>query len=176
MLWVHILPLMPGLQRNPSPLPFLRLPHLRRPLLQDPMRSFVQHPLQFDTVNNSYTISTINPKIQRLVICPAGFVPGACITTDLPTHVIQLNSTLPFNVTSANTVLLLNYTERVLLSPLNCSALSICHSYINNSAKAKPWHSTNICSAFRTGGSTAAYSVRVLGNVENSQTSAKSND
>eukprot|EP00268_Persea_americana_P018811 TRINITY_DN1960_c1_g1_i1.p1 TRINITY_DN1960_c1_g1~~TRINITY_DN1960_c1_g1_i1.p1 ORF type:complete len:641 (+),score=86.25 TRINITY_DN1960_c1_g1_i1:61-1983(+) len=119
--------------------------------------------LQFDTINNSYPISSIHPQTQRLIIRPAPFVPNSCITTDQPSQGIQLNNSLPFNVTSSNTIIFLNCTDRLLSSPLNCSATSICHAYINQTAEAEPCLQTGICCAFRAGGSSTSYSVRVSG-------------
>ncbi|XXG85471.1 hypothetical protein AAC387_Pa11g0543 [Persea americana] len=119
--------------------------------------------LQFDTINNSYPISSIHPQIQRLIIRPASFLPNSCITTDQPSQGIQLNNSLPFNVTSSNTIIFLNCTDRLLSSPLNCSATSICHAYINQTAEAEPCLQTGICCAFRAGGSSTSYSVRVSG-------------
>ncbi|PPD72550.1 hypothetical protein GOBAR_DD30550 [Gossypium barbadense] len=64
--------------------------------------------LVFDTLNNTYPITSINRFNQRLVIQPASLVPNTCVTTDLRFEGVQLNSSLPFNITSSNTVMFLN--------------------------------------------------------------------
>ncbi|QHN99841.1 hypothetical protein HN873_042656 [Arachis hypogaea] len=117
--------------------------------------------LVFDTLNNSYPIESINPKSQRLVIRPAPLVPNTCITTDKIHQGIQLNNTLPFNITSSNTIVYLNCTQALLMSPLNCSSSSLCHTYINATASASVCNNGLLCCTFRTGGSTTSYQIRV---------------
>ncbi|KAI8009953.1 Wall-associated receptor kinase-like 15 [Camellia lanceoleosa] len=91
--------------------------------------------LKFDTLNNTYSITTITPDIQRFVIQPSSFVPNTYVTSDISTMRIQMNSSLPFNITSSNTIMYLNCTTTLLSSPLNCSSTSLCHSFINSSAQ-----------------------------------------
>ncbi|CAH9097574.1 unnamed protein product [Cuscuta europaea] len=131
--------------------------------------------LFFDTLNNTYRISSITPKSQRLTIEPAPFLPNStntsspgttCVTEDISTVGIQLNSSLPFNITSSNTVLLLNCTDRLFHSPLDCSNSSgLCHTYIDASrdsgSPAGACAGAPICCNFRTGGSTTAYRIRI---------------
>ncbi|GLT89085.1 hypothetical protein SLE2022_070850 [Rubroshorea leprosula] len=117
--------------------------------------------LFFDSVNNSYPITSISPSIQRLVIQPASLLPNTCVTSDLRFQGLQLNNSLPFNVTSSNTILYLNCTQTLLNSPLNCSSASLCHSYINGTSGAAPCENAPICCTFGTGGSSTAYSILV---------------
>ncbi|RWW69134.1 hypothetical protein BHE74_00023292 [Ensete ventricosum] len=121
--------------------------------------------LFFDALNgSSYPVTSISPSTQRLVIRPAAFVSGSsCVTTDLPSQGIQLNSSLPFNVSSSNTIMLLNCTSRLLLSPLNCSSNSLCHVYANGTSDASSCRSIPICCTFVAGGSSTSYSVRASG-------------
>ncbi|RRT63202.1 hypothetical protein B296_00029995 [Ensete ventricosum] len=121
--------------------------------------------LFFDALNgSSYPVTSISPSTQRLVIRPAAFVSGSsCVTTDLPSQGIQLNSSLPFNVSSSNTIMLLNCTARLLLSPLNCSSNSLCHVYANGTSDASSCRSIPICCTFVAGGSSTSYSVRASG-------------
>ncbi|XP_077238913.1 wall-associated receptor kinase-like 20 [Tasmannia lanceolata] len=120
--------------------------------------------LYFNTINSSYPISSIHPEIQRFIIRPANFVQNTCLTTDLHSQGIQLNSSLPFNVTSSNTIMLLNCTNLLLTSPLNCSSLSLCHTYIDQTTEASPCRGNrSLCCTFRAGGSSTSYSVRVSG-------------
>ncbi|XP_038701519.1 wall-associated receptor kinase-like 20 isoform X2 [Tripterygium wilfordii] len=120
--------------------------------------------LWLDTLGgSSYTITSINLFTQRIIIRPASLAGNACVTTDYHSQGIQLDDNLPFNITSSNTILLLNCTDAMLhwQVPLNCSITSICHDYIRENApvcKAAP-----LCCAFNTGGSQTAYVIRVQG-------------
>ncbi|KAF9597714.1 hypothetical protein IFM89_021201 [Coptis chinensis] len=118
--------------------------------------------LRFDAVNGtSYTITTINPEIQRFVIQPPSFVSNTCVSSDIRTEGLQLNSSLPFNVTSSNTIMYLNCSDTLLRSPLNCTSTSLCHSYINDTVDGSVCDSAPLCCTFRAGGSTTAYRIRV---------------
>ncbi|KAF5770944.1 putative protein kinase RLK-Pelle-WAK-LRK10L-1 family [Helianthus annuus] len=119
--------------------------------------------LLFDTLNNTYPITSISQTTQRFVIRPSRFMNSnnTCVTADISSHGVQLDPSLPFNITSSNTILYLNCSESLLRSPLNCSSTSLCHSYINNSVDASACGRAPICCTFRTGGSTTTYSIRV---------------
>ncbi|KAK4754598.1 hypothetical protein SAY87_002702 [Trapa incisa] len=118
--------------------------------------------LSFPTLNNTYPIVSISSDTQRLVIRPAPLVSGRCVTTDLPTLGVQLNSSLPFNVTSSNTIMFLNCSTTLLNSPLNCTEASLCHAYVNGTASVdRVCGDSPICCTFKTGGSTTSYSIRV---------------
>ncbi|XP_058787545.1 wall-associated receptor kinase-like 20 [Vicia villosa] len=117
--------------------------------------------LVFDTLNNTYPIESINPKTQRFVIQPAPLIPNTCTSTDKIHQGIQLNSTLPFNITSSNTIVYLNCTRTLLQSPLNCSAASACHAYINATASVSACQTGPLCCTYRTGGSSNSYMIRV---------------
>ncbi|XP_009404584.2 wall-associated receptor kinase-like 20 [Musa acuminata AAA Group] len=121
--------------------------------------------LFFDALNgSSYPVTSISTSTQRLVIRPAAFVSrSSCVTTDLSSQGIQLNSSLPFNVSSSNTIMLLNCTARLLLSPLNCSSNSLCHVYANGTSDASACRSLPICCTFVAGGSSTSYSIRASG-------------
>ncbi|KAA8534170.1 hypothetical protein F0562_031637 [Nyssa sinensis] len=117
--------------------------------------------LRFDSLNNTYSIASITPETQRFVIQPSSFVSNTCVTADLSTQGIQLDSTLPFNVTSSNTIMYLNCSDSLLRSPLNCTSTSLCHTYINGTREASACENAPICCTFRAGGSTTSYSIRV---------------
>ncbi|XP_010937552.2 wall-associated receptor kinase-like 20 [Elaeis guineensis] len=121
--------------------------------------------LFFDALNgSSYSVTSIHPSTQRLVIRPAPFASASsCVTTDLHSQGIILNSSLPFNVSSSNTIFLLNCTSRLLLSPLNCSSNSLCHIYVNATADAAACRPISICCTFVAGGSSTSYAVRASG-------------
>ncbi|XP_020085705.1 wall-associated receptor kinase-like 20 [Ananas comosus] len=120
--------------------------------------------LFFDALNgSSYPITSIRASAQRLVIAPAPFAsPASCVSTDLNDSGLQLNPSLPFNVTSSNTIMLLNCSAQLLLSPLNCSSNSLCHVYANaTGSAAAACRNSPICCTFVAGGSSTSYSVRV---------------
>ncbi|KAK8671786.1 hypothetical protein V6N13_038371 [Hibiscus sabdariffa] len=116
--------------------------------------------LIFDTLNNSYPITSIDRLNQRLVIRPASLVPNTCITTDLPFHGVQLNSSLPFNITGSNTIMFLNCTEGILQSPLDCSPTGLCHVYVNETSRMSACEAAPICCTFKAGGGATAYAIR----------------
>ncbi|KAE8649308.1 hypothetical protein Csa_015042 [Cucumis sativus] len=93
---------------------------------------------------------------------PSNFIPNTCVTVDIAHGGIKLNSNLPFNVTSGNTILYFNCTDLLLRSPLNCSSTSLCHSYIKGSGgEATACEMAPLCCTFRTGGSSNSYMIRV---------------
>ncbi|KAK4403308.1 Wall-associated receptor kinase-like 20 [Sesamum angolense] len=116
--------------------------------------------LLFDSSNNSYPITSISPSNQRLIIAPSTFLPNTCIAADLPSNGLQLNSSAPFNITSSNTIFYLNCSDSILNSPLNCTSNSLCHVYANGTNSANDCVNTPCC-AFRAGGSTTSYRIRV---------------
>ncbi|KAJ4828197.1 hypothetical protein Tsubulata_050017 [Turnera subulata] len=121
--------------------------------------------LMFDTVNNSYPITSINPSTQRLVIQPATFLaPNTCVTSDYSGQGVQLNNSLPFNITGSNTVMFFNCSAEILDSPLNCSSTNLCHVYLNNSNSQEEeaaCRAAPVCCTFRAGGGATAYMIRV---------------
>ncbi|XP_057523075.1 wall-associated receptor kinase-like 20 [Amaranthus tricolor] len=117
--------------------------------------------LLFPTSNNTYPIKSIIPTNQRLIIEPSPFLPNTCITSDISTQGVQLNQTAPFNVTGDNTIMFLNCSDSLLRSPLNCSADSLCHVYINSTRAVSSCGGSLICCTFRAGGGTTSYSIRV---------------
>ncbi|KAB2598288.1 wall-associated receptor kinase-like 20 [Pyrus ussuriensis x Pyrus communis] len=116
--------------------------------------------LLFDTLNNSYPIESVSPASQRLVLRPSAFLPNTCIATDIIHQGLQLSNSLPFNVTSSNTILYLNCTDTLLRSPLNCTASSLCHTYINGTGSVGSCKES-LCCTFRAGGSSTSYMIRV---------------
>ncbi|KAI7737594.1 hypothetical protein M8C21_024718, partial [Ambrosia artemisiifolia] len=119
--------------------------------------------LFFDTPNNTYPISSISQPTQRFIIQPSRFLNNnnTCVTADVSSQGLQLDPSLPFNITSGNTIMYLNCSRSLLRSPLNCTSTSLCHSYINNSAEAASCGRAPICCTFRSGGSSTMYSIRV---------------
>ncbi|XP_078178127.1 wall-associated receptor kinase-like 15 [Carex rostrata] len=112
--------------------------------------------LFLDTVNSSYPIISISPSSQRLVISPSSLRNESCISSDLSSQGIQLGETPPFNVTSRNTIMLLNCTSKILEASLNCSSNSLCHLLPHSSCQTLP-----ICCTFKAGGSASSHMIHI---------------
>ncbi|MCO5611769.1 hypothetical protein L7F22_066028 [Adiantum nelumboides] len=100
--------------------------------------------LSFNAQSGNYPIVSISPTSQRLVIASPAVAQHAdtCATSDLSQGGLVLDSSLPFNVTSTNTVLLLNCSTTLLYSPLNCTSKSLCTEYLAQDSEAKPCANT----------------------------------
>ncbi|KAJ9184385.1 hypothetical protein P3X46_004116 [Hevea brasiliensis] len=122
--------------------------------------------LYFDALNgSSYLVIRIMASFQRMVVQPSPWVSGTCVTQDmLVSEGLWLNQTLPFNVTSSNTIFLFNCSPRLLVSPLNCTPSSLCHRYLENSDKNRSLQcasSLHPCCTFIEGGMPSAYKIRL---------------
>ncbi|KAF5750456.1 hypothetical protein HS088_TW03G00792 [Tripterygium wilfordii] len=105
---------------------------------------------------------------QHMVVQTSPWLPGACITQDMPvSEGLWLNRTLPFNVTSSNTIFLFNCSPRLLVSPLNCTDSSLCHLYLESSGHVDDKRalecasSLRPCCTFVAGGMPSAYKIRL---------------
>jgi hypothetical protein len=148
----------PNCGTTPVPYPFSTAPACGDPQYKIRCNSGT---LLFDTLNSSYPVMSINPSIQRLVIQPASLLPNTCVTSDYIYEGISLNESLPFNITSDNTIMFLNCTESLLRSPLNCTSTSLCHVYVNSTKGEAPCQAAPICCTFRAGGSSTAHRIMV---------------
>lgn len=117
--------------------------------------------IMFDTINSSYPVQSVRPQAQRLVITPSNFTGDTCVTTDFSAQGVQLNASLPFNITSDNTIFYLNCSNALLNSPLNCSSASLCHTYVNATPDAATCAAAPLCCTFKTGGSVTSQSIQV---------------
>ena len=125
--------------------------------------------LYFDTLNgSSYLVLRIMYSIQRMVVQPAPWIPGSCVTQDMPvSNGLWLNQSLPFNITSSSTVFLFNCSPRLLVSPLDCSSSSICHRYLESSGHVdrnlalECASGIHPCCTFVAGGNPSAYKIRL---------------
>lgn len=79
---------------------------------------------------------SIIPATMRLVIQPSPLLNDSCETGDMNNQGLQLNESLPFNLTSTNMVMLLKCDPIILASTLNYSSRSLCHTYINEAEAA----------------------------------------
>ncbi|KAK4478537.1 hypothetical protein RD792_014018 [Penstemon davidsonii] len=120
--------------------------------------------LYFDSKTGTpYMITSMKPNAQRMVIRPPNVMPNTCFSEDFKTEGFSIDESLPFNITSSNTILLMNCTDNMLhlQVPINCSSNCLCHTYINNTPSAAACKSAPLCCSFRTGGSQNAYVIRV---------------
>lgn len=125
--------------------------------------------LYFDALNGtSYVILRIMAQLQRLVVRPSPWLPGECVTEDMKvSEGLWLNQSLPFNITSSNTIFLFNCSPRLLVSPLNCTPSSLCHRYLESSGHVNSKQAFQCASAldpcctFVAGGTPSAYKIRL---------------
>ncbi|KAH9303889.1 hypothetical protein KI387_008293 [Taxus chinensis] len=106
-------------------------------------------------------ILSINPEAMRMVIKPSNLMNNSYQTRDMQGDGVQLNQSLPFNITSTNTVMYLNCNSILLRSPLNCSDNSPCHRFIDEVGEANVCRNTSLCCSFTAGGSLTSYRIRV---------------
>ncbi|KAB2058758.1 hypothetical protein ES319_A11G256000v1 [Gossypium barbadense] len=127
------------------------------------------HKLYFDALNgSSYPVIRIMASVYRMVVQPSPWLTDKCVTQDMGvSEGIWLNQTLPFNITSSNTIFLLNCSPRLLMSPLNCTPTSLCHHYLESSGHVEAKRAlqcaegVNPCCTFVAGGMPSAYKIRL---------------
>ncbi|GMI84758.1 hypothetical protein like AT5G02070 [Hibiscus trionum] len=125
--------------------------------------------LYFDALNgSSYVVTRIMASFYRMVVQPSPWLPGRCETRDMGvSEGIWLNQTLPFNITSSNTIFLFNCSPRLLMSPLNCTPTSLCHHYLESSGHVEAnralqcANGVDPCCTFVAGGMPSAYKIRL---------------
>ncbi|CAN6586127.1 unnamed protein product [Malus baccata var. baccata] len=125
--------------------------------------------LYVHALNGSYyLVLQIMAPYQRMVIQPSPWLPGKCVTQDLVvSEGLWLNQSLPFNITSSNTIFLFNCSPRLLVSPLNCTSSSLCHRYLESSGHIDTNRALqcenrlNLCCTFVAGGMPSAYKIRL---------------
>ncbi|GKC81036.1 wall-associated receptor kinase-like protein 20, partial [Tanacetum coccineum] len=125
--------------------------------------------LYFDALNgSSYPVVKIKPESQKFVIQSQPWLPNLCITQDFPhSEGLWLNQTLPFNISSSNTIFIFNCSPRLFVSPLNCTPSSLCHQYLESSVRVDPSRAlqcastVNPCCTFIAGGLPSAYKIHL---------------
>ncbi|KAK2655044.1 hypothetical protein Ddye_008096 [Dipteronia dyeriana] len=126
--------------------------------------------LYFNALNgSSYLVLKVIASTQRMILQPSSWVLDSCVTRDMVvSQGFWLNQTLPFNVTSSNTIFLFNCSPRLLVSPLNCTPSSLCHRFLEtnsghiDSKRALQCASgINPCCTFVAGGMPSAYKIRL---------------
>ncbi|KAL4323825.1 hypothetical protein GQ457_11G008000 [Hibiscus cannabinus] len=125
--------------------------------------------LYFDAMGgSSYVVTRITASFHRMVVQPSPWLPGRCETEDMGvSEGLWLNQTLPFNITSSNTIFLLNCSPRLLVSPLNCTPSSLCHHYLESSGHVEAKRALQCaddvdpCCTFVAGGMPSSYKIRL---------------
>ncbi|KAF8015971.1 hypothetical protein BT93_H1500 [Corymbia citriodora subsp. variegata] len=92
-----------------------------------------------------YEVLSIDPSAAKLVISPPMIQNNTCNSSDLSVGGLSLDENLPFNISTHNTVILLNCSSTILLSPLNCSSNSFCRVYEDNVVEARECRNTLCC-------------------------------
>ncbi|KAM7262834.1 hypothetical protein ACFE04_000517 [Oxalis oulophora] len=125
--------------------------------------------LYFDALNgSSYLVLRIEASFRHMVIQPSPWLSEKCVTQDMvASEGLRLNQSLPYNVTSSNTIFLFNCSPRLFVSPLNCTPASLCHQYLERSGYVDSKRavqcatSINPCCTFLAGGMPSAYKIRL---------------
>ncbi|KAK7339713.1 hypothetical protein VNO77_20394 [Canavalia gladiata] len=147
---------------NPVPYPLSTGPDCGDPLYKIRCTAGT---LWFDALaGSSYMIHSIYPLTRRIIIRPATLAGSACVSTDYRSEGLHLNETLPFSIAAGNTIFQFNCSTNVPHAPpMDCSASSLCHSYIKDHADAGACMRVGVCCEYKTGGARKEYVVRVHG-------------
>ncbi|KAK7379198.1 hypothetical protein VNO80_04653 [Phaseolus coccineus] len=92
-----------------------------------------------------YKILRIDSSANKLVIRPSLILKNTCYSSDLLMGGLLLDESLPFNISTHNTVLLFNCTSNILQSPLNCTSNSICRQFEKNVEEGSGCRNTLCC-------------------------------
>ncbi|KAH0971529.1 hypothetical protein GBA52_023685 [Prunus armeniaca] len=125
--------------------------------------------LYVDALNGSYyLVLQIMALNQRMLVQPSPWLPDKCVTQDMVvSEGLWLNQSLPFNITSSNTIFLFNCSPRLLVSPLNCTPSSLCHRYLESAGHVDTNRALQcvgklkLCCTFVAGGTPSAYKIRL---------------
>lgn len=111
----------------------------------------------------AYQIVSIEPSTYSLVIRPPPLCRGVattCRSTDFYVGGLHLDENLPFNISKRNTVMLLNCSQALLLSLLNCSSSSLCHQFALDMKEAKPCKD-KLCCTYLQDSAMTSHRIRV---------------
>ncbi|CAK8544572.1 unnamed protein product [Lathyrus sativus] len=104
------------------------------------------HTLKFlSSTGTYYNILKIDPNANKLIIKPPIIQKHTCYSSDLFNGGLVLDENLPFNISTLNTVMLLNCSDNILQSPLNCSSNSICRQFEEKVEEGKGCMNTLCC-------------------------------
>lgn len=107
-----------------------------------------------------YKILSVSASDNKLIISPPQIQKGTCYSSDLSFGGFLLDDSLPFNISTHNTVMLFNCSENILLSPLNCSSSSICRQFEEQVEEASGCRGT-LCCHFLKDSAMTSHRIRV---------------
>ncbi|KAL5565946.1 hypothetical protein UlMin_029110 [Ulmus minor] len=107
-----------------------------------------------------YKILSINPSTRKLIISPPLIQKNTCYSSDFNLQGLRLDDRSPFNISTHNTVMLLNCSEALLLSPLNCSSSSFCRQFEDEMEEGRACRGT-LCCHFLKDSSMTSHRIRV---------------
>ncbi|KAF5200141.1 wall-associated receptor kinase-like [Thalictrum thalictroides] len=106
-----------------------------------------------------YKIQSVNPSAQTFIISPPSIASDICYSSDLMVGGLRLDEQSPFNISTHNTVMLLNCSDKILLSPLNCSSNSLCRQFEEKVAEGNVCKNT-LCCSFLKDSSITSHRIR----------------
>ncbi|KAA8536785.1 hypothetical protein F0562_029263 [Nyssa sinensis] len=107
-----------------------------------------------------YKILSINPCAYKFIIRPPLIQENTCQSSDLSLGGLWLDENSPFNISTRNTVMLLNCSENILLSPLNCSSNSLCRQFEEKVMEGKGCRNT-LCCTYLKDASMTSHRIRI---------------
>lgn len=107
-----------------------------------------------------YNINSIDPNAYKLIISPPQIQEESCYSSDFSLGGLKLDENLPFNVSTHNTVMLLNCSDNLINSPLNCSINSPCRQFEEKMKEASGCKNTLCCTYLKDSAMTA-HMIRV---------------
>ncbi|KAK9136777.1 hypothetical protein Sjap_007371 [Stephania japonica] len=106
-----------------------------------------------------YKILGIDPCTQKLIIATPRIRKDICYSSDLIVGGLRIDENSPFNISTRNTVMLLNCSENLLLSPLNCSSNSLCRLFEEKVHEGSACRNT-LCCTFLKDASITSHRIR----------------
>ncbi|XP_022999379.1 wall-associated receptor kinase-like 20 [Cucurbita maxima] len=107
-----------------------------------------------------YNVHSIDANASKLIISPPQINKGSCSSSDLYLGGLRLDESLPFNISTHNTVMLLNCSDNLVFSPLNCSLNSPCRQFEEKTEEANGCKDTLCCTYLKDSAMTA-HMIRV---------------
>ncbi|XP_022156422.1 wall-associated receptor kinase-like 20 [Momordica charantia] len=107
-----------------------------------------------------YNIHSIDPDAYKLIIRPPQIKRKSCYSSDLSLGGLRLDEHLPFNISTQNTVMLLNCSDNLINSPLNCSTNSLCRQFEEKMEESSGCKNTLCCTYLKDSAMTS-HMIRV---------------
>ncbi|XP_059654403.1 wall-associated receptor kinase-like 20 [Cornus florida] len=107
-----------------------------------------------------YKILSTNPSAYKLIISPPSIQENTCQSSDLTLGGLSLDEESPFNISTRNTVMLLNCSKNILLSPLNCSSNSLCRLFEDKVVMGRGCKNT-LCCTYLKDASMTSHRIRI---------------